>query len=109
MVMHTAPTQSWGNPVERVMSLLNLGLQGVALARDELEDEVYEIDFKKCNGMVALRNAAKAYEMSEDPKWDEKEPRIRSLLHQRTTDYIDNTKKHDRLYRYRYYRYIYRD
>ena len=30
--MRTAPTQSWANPVERVMSVLNLGLQGVALA-----------------------------------------------------------------------------
>ena len=26
VVMRTAPTQSWGNPVERVMSVLNLGL-----------------------------------------------------------------------------------
>jgi hypothetical protein len=40
VVMCTASTQSWGNPVERVLSVLNLGLQGVALARDELEDEV---------------------------------------------------------------------
>ena len=37
VVMRTAPTQSWANPVERVMSALNLGLQGVALARCEME------------------------------------------------------------------------
>jgi hypothetical protein len=36
VVMRTAPTQSWENPVERVMSALSLGLQGVALARCEM-------------------------------------------------------------------------
>ncbi len=86
VVMRTAPTQSWGNPVERAMSVLNLGLQGVALARHELEDEVYEKEFKKRNSMGALRDAAKSYEMSEDPNGDEKEPHIRSLLHHQTTD-----------------------
>jgi len=33
VVMRKAPTQRWGNSVERVMSVLNLGMQGVALAR----------------------------------------------------------------------------
>ena len=61
VVMRTAPTQSWGNPVERVMSVLNLGLQGVALAREEMSDEMEKI-FKKCNGMGEVRSAAKAHE-----------------------------------------------
>ena len=61
VVMWTAPTQSLGNPVERVMSVLNLGLQGVALARDELLGGNFEKDFKKCNGMGAVREVAKAY------------------------------------------------
>ena len=39
VVMRTAPTQSWANPVERVMSVLNLGLQGVALVRCEMEKD----------------------------------------------------------------------
>jgi len=30
----TAPQQSWTNPVERIMSILNLGLQGVAIVRE---------------------------------------------------------------------------
>jgi len=60
VVMRTAPTQSWANPVERVMSVLNLGLQGVALAREEMADE-YKKEFKKCNGMNAVRNVAKDY------------------------------------------------
>jgi len=44
VVMQTAPTQSWANPVERFMSVLNLGLKGVALAREEM-DEKYETYF----------------------------------------------------------------
>jgi len=32
----TAPNQSYNNPAERVMSLLNLGLQNVALSRTEM-------------------------------------------------------------------------
>jgi hypothetical protein len=43
------------------MSSLNLGLQGVALARDELIGGNFEKDFKKCNGMSAVREVAKAY------------------------------------------------
>ena len=39
VVMRTAPTQSWANPVERFMSALNLGLQGVALERCEMEKD----------------------------------------------------------------------
>ena len=62
VVMRTAPTKNWGNPVERVMSVLNLGLQGVALARDEMIEDTYEKLFKKCNGMSAVRKVAEAYE-----------------------------------------------
>jgi hypothetical protein len=62
VVMRTAPTQSWGNPVERVMSVLNLGLQGVALARDEVVGGIFENEFKKCNGMGAVWLIAKEHE-----------------------------------------------
>ena len=62
VVMRTAPTQTWGNHVERVMSVLNLGLQGIALARNEMYNDLYEQDFKKCNGMSVVRKVAKAYE-----------------------------------------------
>ncbi len=50
VVLRTAPTQSWGNPIERVMCVLNLGLQGVAIARDELIGDKFEKVFKKYNG-----------------------------------------------------------
>ena len=45
VVMRTAPTYSWGNHNEWVMSVLHLGLQGVALARDELVGEKFEKAF----------------------------------------------------------------
>jgi hypothetical protein len=64
VVMRTAPTQSWGNPVERVMSVLNLGLQGVALARQDMA-EVYEKDFKKCNSMSSVRKVAEAHNVGD--------------------------------------------
>ena len=72
VVMRTAPTQSWGNPVERIMSVLSFGLQGVALARKEMP-EIYEKGFKKCNSMNAVRKAATGYEtktveLSPDPE-----------------------------------------
>ena len=35
----TAPFHSWRNPVERIMSIVNLGLQCVGLARTEMDEE----------------------------------------------------------------------
>ena len=60
VVMRTAPTQSWANPVERVMSVLNIGLQGVALAREEMVKD-YDTVFKKCNRMNVVMNVAQEY------------------------------------------------
>jgi len=62
VAMRTTPTDRWGNPIERVMSVLNLGLQDVALARDEMDNDLYEKYSKKCNGMSVARKIAEAYE-----------------------------------------------
>jgi hypothetical protein len=67
VVMRKSPTQRWANPIERVMSVLNLGLQGVALARQEMAEE-YENEFKKCNGMSAIRNTAQEYAHLAEPQ-----------------------------------------
>lgn len=53
----TAPHHSWCNPVERVMSTLNLGLQYVGLEQ-HAGDEKFESEVKDCNTMKALRKAA---------------------------------------------------
>uniref|UniRef100_U9TF30 Uncharacterized protein n=1 Tax=Rhizophagus irregularis (strain DAOM 181602 / DAOM 197198 / MUCL 43194) TaxID=747089 RepID=U9TF30_RHIID len=39
IAVRTAPHHSWCNPAERIMSVINYELQGVAIGRDELEDE----------------------------------------------------------------------
>ncbi len=51
-----APHQSYINPAERCMSLLNIGMQGLALQRDEAG--VYEATFKSCGSMESLREKA---------------------------------------------------
>ena len=61
VVLRTVPRLSrWRNPVERVMSVLNLGLQNLALSRPALSEE-FEKKLKACNSMAeirALKNAA---------------------------------------------------
>ncbi|GBC12012.2 hypothetical protein GLOIN_2v1791831 [Rhizophagus irregularis DAOM 181602=DAOM 197198] len=39
IAVHTAPHHSWTNPAERIMSILNLGLQNVAIMRNTMSDE----------------------------------------------------------------------
>ena len=56
--VRTAPSHSWGNPVERVMSTLNLGLQCVGLMREKGND-AFEKEATKCNSLSALRDSAK--------------------------------------------------
>ena len=53
----TAPYHSWRNPVEHIMSIVNLGLQSIGLARQEMSEEV-EAELKKCNSLADLRRIA---------------------------------------------------
>ena len=55
--VRTAPYHSYRNPVERIMSILNLGLQAVALAQKKMPDEM-EMEAAKCNSLKALRVVA---------------------------------------------------
>lgn len=52
-----APHQSYMNPAERCMSLLNIGLQGLSLDRDGAGE--YEAAIKSCSSVNALQQAAK--------------------------------------------------
>jgi hypothetical protein len=45
IALHTAPSNSWANPVERIMSIVNMGLQGVGVMRRKVND-----DFEKATG-----------------------------------------------------------
>ena len=44
------------------MSVLNLGLQEVTLAREEMIEEDYEKQMKICNGMSEVRKVAEIHE-----------------------------------------------
>lgn len=50
-----APGHSFINPAERVMSILNLGLQNVALERSPCGDETMDKLVKQCNSMNDIR------------------------------------------------------
>ena len=50
----TAPNHSWKSPVERVMSLLNIGLQCIGIMRSKISDETEE-KIKNCNILKQLR------------------------------------------------------
>ena len=53
----TAPYHSFRNPVERVMSILNLGLQSVGLARARMDDKL-EAAVQSCNSVAEIRRVA---------------------------------------------------
>ncbi|WAR08379.1 hypothetical protein MAR_018337 [Mya arenaria] len=55
--VRTAPNQSYNNPAERIMSLLNLGLQNVALSRSSMS-EGFEFQVKRLTYLKAIRNYA---------------------------------------------------
>ena len=54
VAVRTAPNQSYNNPAERVMSLLNLGLQNVSLARGEMIDG-HELRMRSLSSLKAIR------------------------------------------------------
>ena len=59
IAVRTCPYQSWTNPAERIMSILNLALQNVSLQRS-LMDEDSEKLIKNKNSMQAVRNTISA-------------------------------------------------
>ena len=69
-----APYQSFINPAERVMSILNIGLQGLALERDH--GGVFEKTLTSCQSMKSIRNKA-------DQHQGLKEAHLRSIEHPR--------------------------
>ena len=50
----TPPYHSWRNPVDRVMSTLNLGLQCIGMMR-KAGSELFEKEMTQCDNMKALR------------------------------------------------------
>ncbi|XP_019860109.1 PREDICTED: uncharacterized protein LOC109588370 [Amphimedon queenslandica] len=75
----TAPYHSWRNPVERIMSILNLGLQCVGLAREQMTEE-FEKEAAKANLLSELRAIASQTSGFEAAVASSLSP-VKSLLH----------------------------
>ncbi|GES76141.1 hypothetical protein GLOIN_2v1773127 [Rhizophagus clarus] len=58
IAVRTAPHHSWCNPAERIMSVINYGLQGVAIEREKMPEE-YEDEFKILKTLEDIREKAK--------------------------------------------------
>ena len=54
--VRTAPYQPWKNPVERIMLILNLALQGVGLMRKEMPPK-FEAVISSCKSVKDIRSA----------------------------------------------------
>ena len=72
------PYHSWKNPVERIMSILNLALHGVGLMRVHMSDK-FETLIKSCNSMKAIREAAEQHPGLREALLDSIEP-VKALL-----------------------------
>ncbi len=43
VALRTAPSNSWANPVERIMSIVNIGLQGIGVMRKKGSDDFEKV------------------------------------------------------------------
>ena len=65
VALRTAPGNSWSNPVERLMSIVNLGLQGVGVIRQK-GSESLEAALKPENNMKAVRDVLSNSALEDD-------------------------------------------
>ena len=77
-VVCTPPYHSWKNPVEKIMSILNLALHSVGLMRAHMSPE-YETVIKSCTTMKAIREAAELHPALREALLDSIEP-VKALL-----------------------------
>ena len=56
----TAPHNSWKYPVERMMSIFNLGFQSIGLMRSKMSEPA-EAALKNCNSIALLRKAGEPF------------------------------------------------
>ena len=78
VAVRTPPYHSWRNPVERIMSILNLALQSVGLMRVNM-DHQFEEKMSKCSSMEDVRRQAEVSPGFKDAFVDSIEP-VKVLL-----------------------------
>ena len=77
VAVQTAPNNSWINPCERLMSILNLGLQCVSTTRAKSSDET-EAMLKSCNSMSEIRKEADSKPLLKDAVADSLAPVVQN-------------------------------
>ncbi|GAQ92919.1 hypothetical protein KFL_012020010, partial [Klebsormidium nitens] len=65
LIVRTIPCNSWVNTVERSMSILNLGMQGVAVMQSAMSP-FFERHFSKATSLAAMRVAASKVDGGEE-------------------------------------------
>jgi hypothetical protein len=58
IAVRTAPHHSWCNPAERIMSVINYGLQGIAIEKDKMTKEL-EDEFETLKTLEDIREKSK--------------------------------------------------
>ena len=91
IAVRTAPNHSWTNPAERVMSILNLGLQDVALKRDKMSFESEDL-FLTVNNLIEIRKKAQEYSRLES-ELKESIASVQNMLNMRTERLLLKNKK----------------
>ena len=56
LAVRTPPQNSWKDPAERVMSILNVGLHAIGLMRDKIENLSLEHRLKSAKNMKEIRD-----------------------------------------------------
>ena len=76
ITVRCAPGQSYINPAERVMSILNYGLQNVSIERTRMDTEAI---LKPCNSSNQIREKAKEHPFLIE-KWKSSVSTVQNLL-----------------------------
>src|SRR6266540_1869365 len=78
VAVRTPPGHSWKNPVERIMSILNLGMQSIGLMRVKMSEECENI-INTCNNIEDIREKAKESSQLENELLESLQPTIELL------------------------------
>lgn len=78
VAVRTPPYHSWKNPVERIMSIINLALQAVGLMCSRMPEDL-EKKIPGCKKMKLIRQAAAGCEELQSALLDSMQP-IKALL-----------------------------
>jgi len=81
ITVRCAPGQSYVNPAERIMSILNYGLQNVATERERQDNET-ELKLKRCNSVASIRELLRKHPELL-PKWKDSIEPVQALIENR--------------------------